>query len=132
MALIWNLLRFVVLVEASLCLGFTVVVLRRYRGRYLEAAKHGTAGRRKVVPGRRGKEIPRRADTDWIGLLPLHVWLVTGFSLMAIGMALGVTASHIGAAPLWYGTPWALIELSLLLAGLLVIASYENRVSGRR
>lgn len=126
-----DLLRLIVLLEASAALWITSVVLLRYRRRYLQATRSGTAGRRKTVPGRRGPEMPRRADTDWIGLLPLHVWLVTAFSMMAIVQAAAITASRLGDSLVWYGTPWSILELSLLIGALFVIAGYENRVTGR-
>jgi hypothetical protein len=120
-----NVLRLLVLLEASLVLWLTAIVLRRYGKRYLTAARSGIAGRRKAGRGRRG-------DTDWIGLLPKHVSFVTAFSLMAVVQAIAVCSSRLGDSLLWYGTPWSLIELALLLAGLLTIAGYENRLSGRR
>lgn len=128
---IWNLLRFVALVEASVCMWFTGIVLLRYRKRYLQAAKTGTAGRRQKVPGRRGPEDPRHADTDWIGLLPLHVWMVTASTLLLVAGEVGTISSRLGSKAVWNGTPLALIAFTLLLASLVTIARYENRVTGR-
>lgn len=121
-----DLLRFAALVEGSLCLWFTGVVLLRYRRRYLQAAKTGTAGRRK---GRRGED--SRSDTDWIGLLPLHVWMVTASTLLLVAAECGTVASSLGDKLVWYGSPLALIAFTLLLGSLVTIARYENRVSGR-
>lgn len=120
--MIWNVLRLIALIEASLILWFVGVVLLRYRWRYLQAAKAGTAGRRKNR---------LRPDTDWIGLLPLHVWLVTASTLLLVAAECGTVASKIGQTPVWYGTPLALVAFSLLLASLVTVAQYENRVTGR-
>lgn len=118
-----NFLRLIVLLEASGCLWFTAVVLVRYRRRYLQAAQMGTAGRRR----KRG----RTADTPWIGLLPLHVWMVTAAVFVFQVQSVALVTSNLGRDLIWYGTPLSLIAFPLLLASLFAVAQYENRVSGR-
>lgn len=119
-----DVLRLIVLLEASACLWFTVVVLLRYRRRYLQAAHSGTGGRRQR-DGQRGK------DTPWIGLLPLHVYLVTASTFVFEIQSVALVSSHLGDRVIWYGTPLSLIAFPLLLAALFIVAQYENRVTGR-
>lgn len=120
--MIADVLRWAVFAEASLCLWATATVLRRYRARYHDARSMGTAGRRSSR---------HRWDSDWIGLLPLHVYLVTAFTLLVVMQTCAVVAGRIGDSLVWWGTPLSLVSLGFLLAALVVIAQYENRVSGR-
>ena len=125
-------LRILVLIEASVALWLAMVVWWRYWRRYRDAVKSGTGGRRKHVPGRRGAELPWRADTDWIGLIPAHVVLVSAFAVFSITQSVALVAVHVGRGIVWYGIPLSLAKLTALIAGLLTVAAYENRVSGRR
>lgn len=120
-----QILRLIVLLEASACMWFTGVVLLRYRNRYLHAVEHGTGGRRKRDGG-------RGRDTPWIGLLPAYVYLMTACMFVFEVQSVAVVTSRIGDRLLWFGAPLALIEFTLLLAALFTVAQYENRVSGRK
>lgn len=130
--MIWDWLRLLAFIEAAVIWGFTLAIFRLYHARYRQALSSGTGGRRggtdrrSETSGRRAR--PRGFDTPWIGLLPLHVWLVSIGTLVLVGSECALVTRNIGRTPEWYGLPAALAGFTILSVSLAALARHEHRL----
>jgi hypothetical protein len=109
-------LRILALLQVPVIEASLIVVFRFYFLRYRSARAAGMVGRRS------------KDASHWIGLLPLHVILVSAGTALLVLAEASEMIQRFGEPLVWTGAPLALVAYSLLTAALFVLARYEHRL----